>query len=377
MKHKIFRMFFFLMLTFFCGTGYVLAQATNPSGASAAPPALQKIIDGLSNGKDKEVIDEQFSFGGPRIWIIIAAMLIAVNIVGLASDIGKELGGAQLGGSVGNSSLTLTTGAAAFAVGKVAPAVGKDIKKLGKKMADGFSSGGQKSAPSAGSNNYKDQQSGSGGGSGGGALQQETANNNANQQTPADNNTNQQTPAENQQVAADNNTENTQTSDGINPSGGGYSLAQNASAVIGSGIAITVGALNKGVQSTAAVANATTEDTPVGVSVPRTNTASKPQMPGRGTSGATAPKTTSASATASQTTPKGASPASPLSAKKDLAGAASGVNNPIAAATTATNALNDTNTVSSFLDDKIDRKIEPVRQTANEALSEAKKAQKS
>ena len=143
MKSKILQLSAFVTTLFYMSPVY-------------AKTALEEMVALLSDNKHKEVVEKYLYFDGPRIWVILAAMLIAVNLVNLASEIGKDLGGAQLGGSVGNTGLAITAGAAGFAVGKVAPGIGKGIKNIGKKMSqDSSSQSQQQSTPSAGSKDYE------------------------------------------------------------------------------------------------------------------------------------------------------------------------------------------------------------------------------
>ena len=141
MKTRILPILSFLLVMLYSVSGY-------------CETALEKMVADLSAGNTKRVIEEYLYFDGPRLWVIFAAMVIAVNLVGLASEIGKDLGGAQLGGSVGNTGLAITTGAAGFVAGKVAPGVGKGIKKLGNRMKQDSAGSQQASSSSAGANDF-------------------------------------------------------------------------------------------------------------------------------------------------------------------------------------------------------------------------------
>ena len=151
MKNKILKLLSFLTILFYGGFAWA-----GPTGSTP----LEKIVADLSAGNTQKVINEYLYFDGPRLWVLLAAMLIAVNIVGLASEIGKDLGGAQLGGSVGNTGLAITGAAAGFVAGKAVPVAGKEIKKGINKLKDKFSQDPTNpkqppSTPSAGANDYR------------------------------------------------------------------------------------------------------------------------------------------------------------------------------------------------------------------------------
>ena len=150
MKTKILQYLSFLAVTFY------------NFSALASGTALADLEKLLIANKTEQAFKDYLYFDGVRLWIILAAAIIAVNVVNLASDIGKDLGGTPLGGSVSNTAIKLGTGAAAFAA-KAAPVVGEKLKKTLKKSGndlakDSSGASGKQSTPSAGTNNFESPQ---------------------------------------------------------------------------------------------------------------------------------------------------------------------------------------------------------------------------
>ena len=57
-----------------------------------AETALEDLVRKLSAGKVTEAIYTYLYFDGPRLWVLFAAMVIAVGTVKLAGEIAKEFG---------------------------------------------------------------------------------------------------------------------------------------------------------------------------------------------------------------------------------------------------------------------------------------------
>ena len=291
----------------------------------------EKLIRMLSSGNVKEAIYSYLYFDGPRLWVLFAAMIIAVGTVKLASEIAKEFGGAQLGGGVGNTGLAITAGAAGFVAGKVAPAVGKGIKKLGNKMSQDSSSSAAASTPSAGAKDYdgKDAQTAD--------QKQNSAQTDNTNAVPENQSTGETPPA---------TTAGGESATSANGEGGGDGSTEDvAAAATGAIVGAVAASAKKAAKETASVATGVGKGVAQGVT---------DGVSGSDSEGIDIP---SAEDIASKKVP-------------EMPGRGSG--NTLTVSDSVKNDLRDALS-SSSIDNQIEQKVSPVRQTADTALDEARK----
>ena len=154
MKTKILQCLSFLMIAFYNISAFASGVGTGTQGSSALAD-LEKL---LIENKTEKAFRDYLYFDGVRLWVILAAAIIAVNVINLASDIGKDLGGAPLGGSVGGSVQKIGGGLAEAGIKKGLPFAGKQlakgIKKLNNIELKNPFSGGQSTA-SAGAKDFE------------------------------------------------------------------------------------------------------------------------------------------------------------------------------------------------------------------------------